>query len=210
MTPDERALHAVLDRARTAGFLGPGPVEPHLEHAAGFALAAEQAQDRPPASFVDLGTGGGVPGLVLACRWTGARGSFVESNRRRCAFLRTSVADLGLEARIEVLETRAEDAGRRATHRERFELVTARSFAEPAVTGELASGFLMVGGLLVVSEPPAPDGARWPTAGLQELGLGPAELTVLSGAHFAVVRKVEPTADRFPRPVGRPSKRPLW
>ena len=47
--------------------------------------------------------------------------------------------------------------GRPGPHREHFEVVTARSFAGPAVTAEIAAGFVAVGGVLVVSEPPDPD-----------------------------------------------------
>src|SRR4051812_34590597 len=58
-------LIETLEEARTAGFLGPGPVEPHIRHAQGFAAAVVAALGREPANFADLGSGGGVPGLVL-------------------------------------------------------------------------------------------------------------------------------------------------
>ncbi len=210
MQPAAEELREVLEASRAAGFLGPGPVEPHLRHAEAFGGAAEAALDREPADFVDLGTGGGVPGLVLALRWARATGLFVDSSRRRCAALREAVVRLGLEARIEVLEERAEVVGRREAYRERFEVVTARSFAEPAVTAEIAAGLVKEGGVLVVSDPPDPDPRRWPATGLLDLGFGPAELVGGAEAHFAVVRKVVSAPEVFPRPVGRPAKRPLW
>jgi 16S rRNA (guanine527-N7)-methyltransferase len=203
-------LLEVLERARAAGSLGPGPVETHVGHSEGFAEAAEAALGRIPATFLDLGTGGGVPGLVLSLRWTGARGFFVDSNQRRCAALREAVAFLGLGDRVEVIEERAEVVGRPGPHREQFEVVTARSFAEPAVTAEIAAGLVAVGGMLVVSEPPDPARDRWPDAGLAELGFGPAEPVERSQAHFVVARKTAGAPERFPRAVGRPAKRPLW
>jgi 16S rRNA (guanine527-N7)-methyltransferase len=211
--PGAEALRAALERARTAGFLGPGPVEAHLRHSEGFGEAAEAVLGTKPAKFADLGTGGGIPGLVLALRWSGSGGIFVESSQRRCAALREAVRQLVLGDRIEVLEQRAEVAGRPGDYREEFDLVTARSFAGPAVTAEVAAGFVKVGGILVVSEPPDPAtaaGLRWPVDALAGLGFGPAEQAERAGAHFAVVRKVAPTLERFPRPVGRPGKRPLW
>lgn len=210
MSAGADSLHAVLEGAREAGFLGPGPVEVHRRHAEGFAAAAEAALGRAPAMFADLGTGGGVPGLVLALRWTGARGIFVDSNHRRTVALRLAVARVGVEDRIEVLEERAEIVGRPPAHRERYEVVTARSFAGSAVTAEVAAGLVTVRGILVVSEPPDPSGERWPTAGLADLGFGPAEPVEHAGAHFVVVRKAAPAPERFPRGVGRPAKRPLW
>jgi 16S rRNA (guanine527-N7)-methyltransferase len=210
MSSETEPLREALERARAAGFLGPGPIEPHLDHSAGFAEAAEGALGREPANFVDLGTGGGVPGLVLALRWTGSRGVFIDSNQRRGAGLREAVLGLGLEDRIEVLEQRAEVVARPGPYRERFEVVTARSFAGPAVTAEIAAGLVTVGGVLVVSEPPDPAIRRWPPDELAELGLGPAELVECAQAHFAVVRKSASVPERFPRPAGRPGKRPLW
>ncbi len=210
MHPAAEGLHEVLEHARAAGFLGPGPVGPHIRHAEGFAATAEGDLGRIPDAFADLGTGGGIPGLILAVRWTESRGVFVESGRRRCAWLREAVAALGLEARIEVRAERAEIAGRAAHERERYDLVTARSFAEPAVTAEIAAGLVAVGGILVVSEPPVPDPGRWPAEQLGVLGFEAPEQREFAGAHFVVVRKGSPTPDRFPRAVGRPAKRPLW
>jgi 16S rRNA (guanine527-N7)-methyltransferase len=210
MSGETEALRAALERARAAGFLGPGPVQPHLEHAVGFLDAAEAALGREPANFADLGTGGGIPGLVLALRWTGSRGVLIDSNQRRGAGLREAVLALGLEGRIEVLEQRAEVVGRLGPYREHFEVVTARSFGGPAVTAEIAAGLVMVGGVLVVSEPPDPAAGRWPPDQLAELGFHAAELVECARAHFAVVRKSAIAPEGFPRPVGRPAKRPLW
>lgn len=210
MAPGPEDLRLVVEQAREVGFLGPGPVEPHIAHAEGFAEAAEAVLGRQPQDFADLGTGGGIPGMVLGERWATARGVFVESGHRRCAWLRAALDQLGIQTRIEVLEERAETIGRPGPWREHFEVVTARSFAEPAVTAEIASGLVKVGGILVVSEPPQPDPTRWPAPGLAELGFGVAEPVERAGAHFVVVRKAEAAPDRFPRAVGRPVKRPLW
>jgi 16S rRNA (guanine527-N7)-methyltransferase len=209
MTSEEGLLES-LERARAAGFLGPGPVGPHLRHSEGFAVAAEDALGRDPRSFADLGTGGGVPGLVLAVRWARSRAILVEVGRRRAAGLRESVKSLGLGDRVEIVEERAEWVAHGDTHREAFEVVTARSFAPPAVTAEIAAGLVHVGGVLIVSEPPDEEDRRWPAAGLRQLGFRPAEIAQIGDAHFAVIRKEEPAPARFPRSVGRPGKRPLW
>jgi 16S rRNA (guanine527-N7)-methyltransferase len=206
----QQELRRVLEDARAAGFLGPGPVEAHLAHAVGFAEAAEASLGRAPGDFCDLGTGGGVPGLVLALRWDEAEALLVDSNERRSAALREAVARLGLGDRVGVLEQRAEIVGRPGPYRERYELVTARSFAGPGATAEIASGILGMGGYLVVSEPPVADPTRWSADGLESLGLGPPDRLVRADAHFAVLRKTAETPPRFPRGIGKPGKRPLW
>jgi 16S rRNA (guanine527-N7)-methyltransferase len=210
MYPGTDELHRILEDARDAGFLGPGPVESHLEHAAGFGEVAESALGRIPESFADLGTGGGVPGLVLASRWGDARGVLIESNGRRSEALRWAIVRLGFDGRIVVVEDRAEAVGRDPARREQFQLITARSFAPSAPTAEIASGLVAVGGVVVVSEPPEPEPDRWPSVNLRQVGLGPAEMQTSAGAHFAVLPKVEALSDEYPRRVGRPVKRPLW
>ena len=112
MTTDE-AVAGALEDARRFGFLGPGPVEDQIEHSAAFAAMLEQA-GVGPAEYLDLGSGGGLPGLVLAARWPEQRGALLDASARRAAFLRRTVAALGWEARVTVLEGRAESLARNA------------------------------------------------------------------------------------------------
>jgi 16S rRNA (guanine527-N7)-methyltransferase len=202
-------LEAVLDRSRSLGFLGPGSVRVHAEHAAGFT----EVVDRPPARLLDLGSGGGVPGLVLAERWPDTEAVLLDAAERRCRFLDEAVSDLGWAERVRVVRARAEEAGRREDLRDSFDLVVARGFGPPPVTAECGAPFLRVGGTLVVSDPPTADGvgrtARWPTEGLMVLGLRPAG-TWQRPFHYQVLEQAEPCPDRFPRRVGIPAKRPLF
>jgi 16S rRNA (guanine527-N7)-methyltransferase len=152
-------LRAVLERARGWGFLGPGDLETHVAHALAFASAS----DGEPARALDLGSGGGVPGLVLAAGpWAATSWVLLDASERRCAFLTAAVAELGLGDHVGVRRERAEVAGRDSGLRASFDLVVSRGFAAPAVTAECAAPFLVVGGRLVVSEPPTPDPGRWP------------------------------------------------
>jgi 16S rRNA (guanine527-N7)-methyltransferase len=204
----EAALLGVLERARERGALGPGDVARHLEHARGFVEVATAALGGPPARAADLGTGGGVPGLVLAVCWPASEVSLVESSIRRVEALRAEILTLGLQ-RCRVLEGRAEDLAHDPEHRERYDLVTARSFGPPAVTGEIAAGFVAVGGIAVVSEPPE-GGDRWPGEPLGGLGFSGASLAESSGSHFAGLRKIRAAPPDRPRRRGRAAKRPLW
>ncbi|MGO9877344.1 MAG: 16S rRNA (guanine(527)-N(7))-methyltransferase RsmG [Acidimicrobiia bacterium] len=206
----EAELLAVLASAQSRGFLGPGDPVDHLRHAQGFVEAAESHLEAPPARFVDLGTGGGVPGLVLAACWPAATGALVESSTRRCDALGAWVRQLGMEDRVRVLCGRAEVLAHESSIREQFDVTTARSFARPCVTAEIASGFVRVGGLVVVSEPPQPSAARWPPGSLEQLGFGPAGAVVARGAHYACLRKVRSAASSQPRRGAGARKRPLW
>lgn len=204
---EDHELLAVLEQSRRLGFLGPGEVTAHLEHAVAMGRAVEGGLSCDAA--LDLGSGGGIPGLVLArltpdCVWT-----LLDSQERRTEFLAKAVNELGLAERVAVVRARAEDIGRRPEHREHYRLVTSRSFGPPGVTAECASPLLAIGGRLVVSEPPANVGGRWPSAPLLELGLEYRRVDV-DGLGFAVLEKVAPTPDWVPRRVGLPGKRPYF
>lgn len=199
-------LLAVLERARSLGLLGPGPTEAHLAHAAVFVEALGGAVGR----LVDLGSGGGVPGLVLARHWPATTTVLLDSNRRRAEFLRRAVKELELPGAM-VVEDRAEVVGHQPAWRGWAEVVVARSFAGPAVTAECAAPLLQVGGRLLVSEPPPGQlEDRWPAEGVAQLGLEAAVPVAGAGARVAVFRQVSACPPRFPRRTGMPAKRPLF
>jgi 16S rRNA (guanine527-N7)-methyltransferase len=207
-------LRLILSDARGRGFLGPGPIEVHIRHAAAFAAAArpEDSGAADPSSVVDLGSGGGVPGLVLALLWENSMLFLVDARLRRAAFLREAVHELGLDGRVSVSAERAEVLGRTQARRGAYELVVARGFGTPAIVAECAAPFLAIGGKLVVSEPPrdAPvEERRWPDQGLAMLGMGPAAPSG-SEYRFVVVPQLSLCPERFPRRVGVPAKRPLF
>lgn len=164
---------------------------------------------------LDLGSGGGLPGLVVATARPEVELTLLEARQRACRFLRAAVADLGLAA-VAVVEARAEEAARRPDLREMFDAVVARSFGPPAVTAECAVGFLRPGGRLVVSEPPGEElgaaslgGFRWPQSDLDDLGLGHPVPGGGPAGSFVVMEKLRGD-ERWPRRVGIPAKRPLW
>lgn len=163
----------------------------------------------PPEYAVDLGSGAGLPGLVLAVLWPGSRWALLDANRRRTTFLGQAVAALDVGDRVEVLMARAESVGREPGRRRTADLVVARGFGPPAVVAECAAPLLRVGGALVVAEPPGGAPNRWPASGLQLLGLvedGHATVPVA----LQRLRQIAPCPDRYPRRVGIPLKRPLF
>jgi 16S rRNA (guanine527-N7)-methyltransferase len=160
-------------------------------------------------SFLDLGSGGGLPGLVLLDRWRCA-GVFLDSMVKRSSFLAEVLAWPDAPTHGQVVTARAEEAARWPEFDETFDLVTARSFGPPAVTAECAVRFLRIGGLLVVSERPDSQGwDRWPESGLDRLGLQ-RRRHVRFEAGYVILKKVTRTPREFPRQSGTPKKRPLF
>jgi 16S rRNA (guanine527-N7)-methyltransferase len=223
-------LYELLAEARGLGFLGPGPLEPQIRHAEGFVTVARRFSPTGRPRLVDLGSGGGLPGLVLAAAWPDVALALLEANGRRAAFLRRAVERLGVGGRVSVVEERAEVAGRDPGLRAGFDGALARSFGRPAVVAECAAPLLKLEGWLLVSEPPRPgptshaaggeDGgvgeegedredARWPAGPLRQLGLEPAEV-LHEGFEYRRLTQVGPCPERFPRRNGVPAKKPLF
>lgn len=202
MTVD--VLRDVLADAQRIGLLGPQPVETHIRHTHAWVEVLE------PAPLLDLGSGAGIPGLVIATAWPEVEVTLLDGQTRRTAWLRTAVVRLGLEGRIRVLEGRAEVLGHEAGLRERFPLVVARGFGPAAATAECGSAFVAVGGRLSVSEPPAGAAARWPAEGLHGLGLRMDAEVVQPAGSFVILRKHAPLPRAIPRQRNLPQRKPLW
>lgn len=198
-------LRELLRTAQAIGLVGPGPVDAHVAHALHWV-------DRLPEvdAFLDLGSGAGLPGLAVVLAREDTRATLLDARQRSATWLDAAVERLDVGRRVQVLCARAEVAARDPALREQFPLVVARGFGSPAATAECAAGFLRIGGVLSVSEPPEERGDRWPCDRLGELGLGPAVLESSGPFRFVVIPKVGPIAARWPRRDGRPRRRPLW
>jgi 16S rRNA (guanine527-N7)-methyltransferase len=208
---DDPLEHAVLleqlEEARARGFLGPGPVADQLAHADAHVAAVRASGADLAGPACDLGSGGGLPGLVLAVRCPNLELTLLDAMVKRCAFLDEAVEALGLSARVTVVCARGEEFARQ--HRDHFSLVVARSFAAPPITAEIAAPMLALDGRLVVSG--SPDAAdRWPIAAVGDLGLGQRRISVEAGRTFVTLVRDQPCPERFPRRTGMPAKRPLW
>jgi 16S rRNA (guanine527-N7)-methyltransferase len=202
---------AALQQAFDFGLLGPGSVEAHISHALGYDQVARRVEACLDGRVADLGSGGGLPGLVLAEAWPESTFVLIDAAERRCEFLTSSVISMDLVDRVTVRRGRAEELGHAEDLRSTFDLVVARSFGPPPVLAECAAPLLRVGGWMIVSEPPSVEatGQRWPEMGLSLLGFSsPTPVTL--DRHFVAVQKVGETDGRYPRRVGVPGKRPLF
>ncbi|MEN9822029.1 MAG: putative ribosomal small subunit methyltransferase [Actinomycetota bacterium] len=164
-SPADPALLAALSTIRDRGPIGEASLESAIDHADQYVAVL------PPdaTELADLGSGGGLPGLVIAVRRPDLRITLVERRATRADLLRRAVSSLGLSGRVTVV---AADASQVAADRPReFDVVTARSFAAPPITARWAGELLKDGGRLIVSEPPIDDPSRWPAPLLESCGL---------------------------------------
>lgn len=195
----------MLATSQERGFIGPGALEPHVQRALDMATVLPAR----PRRALDLGSGGGLPGLPLALVFPETEWLLLDGSVTRTTFLSEAVAELGLAGRVAVRAARAEEAGRDDQLRASFDLVVARSFGPPAATAECAAPFLMPGGRLVVADPPGSTGERWRAEGLAVLGLRLlSTVTEPSAVSLLVQERACPPA--YPRRNGVPAKRPLF
>jgi 16S rRNA (guanine527-N7)-methyltransferase len=212
MLPSDLAheLDSLLTRARESGFLGPGPVDEQVTRSLAFATMAGPT---PEGLAVDLGSGGGLPALVLAVLWVNSEWLLIDSNGRRADWLQRAVGELGMSSRVRVRCERAEVTGR-GQWRHAAQLVTARGFGPPAATAECAAGLLRIGGWLLVADPPGPREDRWPQDGLAQLGLqlekSDVVTTDVGPVSMSRIVAASDCGPRYPRRVGVPFKRPLF
>jgi 16S rRNA (guanine527-N7)-methyltransferase len=167
-------------------------------------LAAADLLDDGP--VVDVGSGGGSPGLALAAARPELHFDLLESQRRRCAFLEDVARPF---PNVTVVCGRAEEHAR-GPGREAYGAAVAQALASPPVAAEWCLPLVRVGGRLVLFAGDA-DLERV-AAVARELGGGAPRAVPLAGAarrQLLVFAKVASTPERFPRRPGLARKRPL-
>ena len=151
-----------------------GELEEQLALCASFSSVLSQVGIKETGRGIDLGTGGGLPGLALAAMWPAIMWTLVDMRVARATEVERCALALGLGDRTEVVGIEAQQLGHDEHHRERYDVVVARAFGPASITAECAAGLVRVGGVFVVSEPPEQvddtGEPRWDTTALQTMG----------------------------------------
>jgi 16S rRNA (guanine527-N7)-methyltransferase len=151
-------LTEVLRESQRLGFLGSRPIEEVIAHARHFVQAVEPILGAADARILDLGAGGGVPGLVIAHDLPLHRVTMLDRRRTRTDFLDRVVRRLEWSGRVDVLtQDAAQLTPGQASSRD---AVVARGFGPPQTTLGIAAGWVRSGGVIVISEPPVERGAQ--------------------------------------------------
>ena len=165
-TGDE--LVAALSLSQRLGMLGDRPVVEVIAQAHAYVDALD-AVGLTDGVVVDLGSGGGVPGLVIANERPRLRLVLVDRRATRADHLHRLVSRLGMSERVDVLATDAERLPMMLD--DTVAAVVARGFGPPASVLAAAVPLLGPDGVVVVSEPPERDDRRWPSSLLETYGV---------------------------------------
>jgi 16S rRNA (guanine527-N7)-methyltransferase len=159
-------------------------------------LAALDVVSRFEGPIIDVGSGGGAPGIPLAAALPNRRVTLLEANGRKCAFLRETTGDF---PNVTVVQGRAEEQ-----ETDSFGVAVAKALAPPPVAAEWCLPLVAPGGAAVLYVGPSVDLAAVSRVS-KRLGGSPAE----EARGLLVLRKLEPTPPGFPRRTGVAKKRPL-
>lgn len=191
-------------------------------------LAVPVLAARGPRSIIDLGSGGGFPGLPLAASLPIERATLVDSIGKKARFLAVAAAAVHAamdEPRapapsIDAIAARAEDLAREPEHRERWDVVVARAVGPVSELAEIGLPLTQVGGHVAMWKRDTTDGALTDELDhaariVQAAGGAPARVIPLAeaakvgleGHCLVVTQKVRTTPDRYPRPASE-RKRP--
>ncbi|MGB3295114.1 MAG: 16S rRNA (guanine(527)-N(7))-methyltransferase RsmG [Phormidesmis sp.] len=179
------------------------------------ALSSEASSEAAePIRIIDIGTGGGIPGIPAAIALAPTHLTLVDATRKKIQFLQTLCQQMDLTA-ICIAE-RAETLARQPGHRKHYDLALVRAVGSAATCAEYALPFLKVGGQAVLFR------GQWSPADTEDLipvvDLLGGEITDLqswqtpltqSTRNCLFIHKYKPTPQEFPRAVGVPAKKPL-
>jgi 16S rRNA (guanine527-N7)-methyltransferase len=184
------------DVVATPGATGLGDVETARRVLVDDALRASHLVEQMPGPVIDVGSGGGSPGLPLAVALPTMQFTLLEAERRKCDLLERWSAEL---PNVEVVWGRAENQ-----EVDTFGVVLAKALAKPAVAAELCLPLVAPGGAAVLWLGATAD--RGTVARVAAILEGRVES---DSAGLVVVRKIAPTPSGFPRRPGVAKKRPL-
>ncbi|KAK9828738.1 hypothetical protein WJX72_001820 [[Myrmecia] bisecta] len=168
-----------------------------------------------PPSVIDVGSGAGLPGVILAIARPDWQFTLLDTLKKRCVFVEQTAHAVGLR-NVQTAWMRAEDAGRQETMRESYNVAVARAVAEMRVLAELCLPLVRVGGHVFAAKGANPqaevDAASSAILllGGSLVGIEPVDSHGPDGQRtVAVIHKVLATPEKYPRKAGQPQKRPL-
>lgn len=164
---DHEGLLRVLGEAQRIGTLGSAPLVEIIRHSTWFADALPASINR----VIDLGSGAGVPGLIVAMTRPMLHLTLVD-RRAKCAdALCRAVSALGLTERVHVVCQDVERLSRSADWEKSFDAAISRGFGPPARTLRLSALFVRRNGVVAISEPPGDKPNRWANIDPADIGL---------------------------------------
>ncbi len=210
----DRYKELLLAENRNHNLMSRATIANDLDNHIADSLAVQNFIDLAGLKIVDIGSGAGFPGLILAINEPASDFFLIESDKKKSAFLKMVVDELGL-GNVNIINDRAEIVGREKSYRTSFDLVVCRAVASVSILLEYGAPLLKVGGRMIL----------WKgTSYREDLSKADKALKLLNmqtNTIFAYTLAEERnrvlieivkrgvTSDIYPRKNGVPSKHPL-
>lgn len=191
------------------------PAEIAIKHYLDALTLAQVVPQFDGLRMIDVGAGGGFPGLPLAIAFPRLQVALLDSTAKKLRFIDDVAQSLGLD-NIMSLHARAEDAGQSRRHREAFDIVVARAVARMPVLAEYTLPLCKIGGQAIAMkgtsafEETAAAAKAITTLGGELFGMEEVKLPTLDNPRYLIViDKIKKTPRRYPRKAGVPSRQPI-
>lgn len=190
-------------------------MEKHFLDSLSLGLASEKIDFTAKLNIIDIGIGGGFPGVPLIIAFPDWKLCAVDSVAKKLKFIELLSEKLGLTDRIETIAARAEELAGQPDKRESFDIAVTRAVARLNVICEYCLPFVKPGGYFAAYK------AKTANEELQE---AKNAISILGGEHVStysstisggeernliLIKKTGRTPDKYPRKTGKPAKKPL-
>ena len=178
-------------------------------------LCASSAEFRNANSVIDVGTGGGFPGIPLAIAFPEKEFVLIDSLNKRIRIINELCENYGID-NVTALHGRAEELGRNSNFRESFDICVSRAVANMSTLSEYCLPFVKIGGTFIAYKGPecseelnnASNAIRM--LGGEVMRIENPQFDELPFEHTLIyINKAESTRSKYPRKAGTPSKDPI-
>ncbi len=187
----------------------------HFLDSLAIGLAHKEINLNQQLSLIDIGTGGGFPGIPLLIAFSSWKLCAVDSVAKKLEFIKILAEKLGITNRIEIVPARAEELARLPEKREGFDLAVTRAVAKLNVISEYCLPFVKENGYFVSYKAKSAQSELEEAQNAISLLGGKCEsvlkysLTGEEQRNLVLIKKVASTPGKYPRRTGVPAKKPL-
>ncbi|MEA4921983.1 MAG: 16S rRNA (guanine(527)-N(7))-methyltransferase RsmG [Eubacteriaceae bacterium] len=164
--------------------------------------------------IIDIGTGGGFPGIPLAIVFPDKKFYLLDSSAKRLKIIDQLAKGIDI-TNIDIVHGRAEELARKAEYREKFDLAVSRAVANLSTLSEYCLPFVKTGGVFISYKGPTGDSELEEAAEAIRILGGQLQRVEKTEGTFGMehqliyIKKKKPTAKKFPRSGGKPAKDPI-
>lgn len=185
-----------------------------IKHFLDCLLVSKTADFKDGMNIIDVGTGAGFPGLVIAAAYPYVNVTLLDSTGKKLKAVENMAEEMGVK-NVKIVHSRAEEVGKKEEYRQQFDFATARAVAELRVLLEYTLPFVKVGGsFLSLKGATAKEEIDGAANSLKILGgkIDSINDFILPGGDkraIIKVKKISQTSPKYPRPSAQIAKKPL-